>query len=339
MKRGGNIRKRMGMLLLAGVSAMGMGGCASTQQEVVIIRHDPYEKNVYQTTEVKVGDLDPELTLELIADEMEYIYYDAKSYDLAVEEVYVSAGDKVKEGELLVSFQSEALQQSIDSYEEQIQNNQMLIDHYSNLMKISSDLDYSEDIASLQQDNEIAGLYLEEAKERLDGYQIVAEKSGTITAVDGDLADGKLTTLKRVVTEVCGSGKYTVTTSDDYPFQIGEVYTGSVGIADYRLKLADITDSMTEKGTPLHTLVFEPVSDMSALSDTEKVTLVIEKDQLTDVVYMDVKALYSKNGNYYVYVLDENGFRDVAWVTVGDYVGDYVVITSGLLGGELVTIE
>ena len=41
----------------------------------------------------------------------------------------------------------------------------------------------------------------------------------------------------------------------------------------------------------------------------------------------------------YVYVLDEDGYRDAVEVTVGDTVDDYTIIKTGLKAGEQVVIN
>ena len=42
---------------------------------------------------------------------------------------------------------------------------------------------------------------------------------------------------------------------------------------------------------------------------------------------------------WYVYVLDEEGFQTPVFVTTGPSIGDSVIITDGLKGGEKVTVE
>lgn len=328
----------MDTLLILAIAGMTVG-CGGTSGEVIEIQREKYEKIEYSTAEVQQGDLEPELTLTLSTDQMETIYYGVSSYDLQVDQVWVSVGDKVSKGDLLVSFDSEILQQTMESYQQQVESNQLLIEHYTKLMTIHPQADYSGDIASMKRDNEVAELYIQEAQEKLDKYQIVALKDGTITEMNQDLQNGVISSLQRLIRQVSGSGKYKATTTDDYEFLVGEVYSGTNGAITYELRLESISESETGSGQILRTLVFEPLSDMSALSDEESITMTIKKPIQKDVLYVDAAALHNGREGYYVYRLDEQGYRDAVAVTIGEQVGSYVILTGGISQGERVTVE
>lgn len=324
-----NIIKKPMITALAACLIWGLlTGCSPQKAELVTIERTPYEKTVYQTVEVKTGDIYPEFTLTLRAEGYERKIYGAANEELKLDHVYVSVGDKVQEGDLLVSFQSDSIEQTIADYENQINQNQLLIEHYTNLMKIDDSIDYSLDIAMMQKDITVAELYIEEAENKLAGYQIVAESAGTITAVDEYLQNGYYKPGTNLITEICGTGNYTAVSTEDYSFQVGETYTAVSGVAAYELKLVEISDQV---------LTFRPISDMSSVSDADTLTITIEKPQLTDVVYVEAAAVNKTGDRSFVYVLDEDGYRDVVWVTTGDIMDGYYVITSGLSGGERVT--
>lgn len=303
-------------------------GCAAQSAEVVTIERTPYEKTTYRTAEVLTGDMYPEFTLALKAEGYERKTYGATNEELQLDRVYVSVGDKVKEGDLLVSFVSDSMERTIEAYESQISQNELLIEHYTNLMAIDDSQDYSTDITMLEQDITVAGLYIEEAENKLAGYQIVAESAGTITAVSEYLQNGYYKPGSNLITEICGTGNYTAVNSEDYLFLIGESYTAVSGVAEYELTLVGIEDQ---------TLTFAPVSDMSAVSDADTLTITLEKPELKDVVYVQASAVNQVGDSSFVYVLDEDGFRDIVWVETGDMVDGYYVITDGLSGGEKVT--
>lgn len=319
--------RRSGALLLLCLGCGLLAGCGSEDAGVVEIQHTPYEKMTYSTTEVQVGDMSPEITLILKAQGYERKTYGATSQDLQLDRVYVSVGDKVKKGDLLVSFQSDSIRETIESYQNQISQNELLIQHYTNLMEIDDSLDYSTDLAMLQEDNKVAALYIEEAENKLAGYQIVAESDGTITEIDEYLQNGCYRPGSRLITEICGTGNYTAVNTENYSFQTGETYTAVCGVASYELELVEIDGE---------DLIFEPCSDMSAVSDAEMLTMVVQKPELKDAVYVQADVVHKAGEQYFVYVLDEQGYRDVVWVTPGDRVEPYLVITEGLSGGEKV---
>lgn len=305
-------------------------GCGGGSSELAVIDRTPYEKLSYETVQAQRGDLEPELTLKLKAEGFERITYDAVSDELQLDTVHVTVGDRVEKGDVLVSFQSESIQQVIDEYEEQRTQNQLLIDHYTRLMQIDSSVDYSEDISRLREDAQVAALYVEEAKERLARYQIVAEESGTITAMDNYLQNGSFVPGRNLITQVTGTGKYEADRPEGYEFTVGETHTATVGAVSYELQVAEITEDK---------VIFTPVSDMSSVSEEDTLLMTITLPSLTDVVYVEAAAVHEADGMYFVYVQDENGYRDAVKVTVGNKVAQYMVITEGLSGGEKVTLK
>lgn len=327
--KGKKYHKRRLFLPVCGAALL-LTGCGGGQRELAVIDRTPYEKLSYETVQVQRGDLEPELTLKLKAEGFERITYDANSEELQLDTVHVAVGDRVEKGDVLVSFQSESIQQVIDTYEEQRAQNQLLIDHYTKLMQIDSSMDYSEDIARLREDAEVARLYVEEAQERLARYQIVAEEAGTITAMDNYLQNGSFVPGRKLITQVTGTGKYEADRPEGYEFTVGETHTATVGAVSYELQVAQIEENK---------IIFTPVSDMSSVSEEDTLLMTIKLPGLTDVVYVEAAAVHETDQTYFVYVQDENGYRDAVPVTVGDRVAQYRVIMEGLSGGEKVTVN
>ena len=102
-------------------------GCGASDRKVVTVQHDAYEKMDYQTIDVVRGDLEPSITLTLTADSYEILQYGTNNEELELEKVYVSVGDKVKKGQKLVTFKSDAIQKTIDENEEQYNSNVQLV--------------------------------------------------------------------------------------------------------------------------------------------------------------------------------------------------------------------
>lgn len=322
-------RKGKGILCVC-VGVLLLSGCGAAEQSVVTIERTPYEKLSYETTEVKRGNLVPEISLKLEQEGYEKINYQATGKDLELDTVYVSVGDHVEKGDILVSFRSESVQEIIDTYEEQREQNQLLIDHYTRLMQIDTGLDYGGDIEALQNDIGIANLYIEEAQEKLSRYQIVAEKSGTITKMDAYLQNGVFMPDKQLITQVCGTGNYLTEKPEGYEFTPGDIYTAEAGINAYELKVSEVTEN---------SVIFTPVSDMSAVAEGSTLQMTVKQPEVTDAVYVNANAVKEVDGAYYVYLLNENGYREAVSVTVGDCVGEYRIITDGLSGGEKVTLQ
>lgn len=338
MKRGRGIS----CLLCAGLMVTLLGGCGSggKKNEKPSISIEPYIPMTYEATTVQSGDIAPILELSLIPDEYESKSYTVTQDDFVVESLNVSKGDKVKAGDIMVAFEAKEIHETIDSYMEQKAESELLIDHYKRLMEIDPSLDYTDDIAGLREDIEIADLYIKEQNEKLKDYCLIAERDGTVTFVNEWLQYGWAASSIYLVTVASGSSNYTATTSDDYDFQIGEIYQADFEIATYDLKLVEIEDYVEDAtGKTMHTLLFEPVSDMTGISETDKLDMVIHKPVISNVTYVDEKAiLKSTDGETYVYRLNEEGYRTAVFVTTGETIDGYTIIEDGLSAGEQVTI-
>lgn len=302
--------------------------CDKKGSEVVTVNIKPYEKVEYKKIEVMRGDFTPKLTLTLQAENYEKINYGMMNEELELEQLKVKVGDKVKKGDILVEFKSDSINEKLKKYEEQRESNRLLVEHYSNLMKVDESSDYSEDISMLKEDIRVCDLYIEEAKEKLKDYKIIAKRKGTITYISDYLQNGYYKPGENLLSQVCGSGKYTVSTMEADEFEVGRMYTASCEEIDYEMELEENADGM---------LIFKPISDTSSLTEEDKLTITINKPVITNAVYVDSKTVWESEGNYYVYMLDENGYRDVRQVKVGDSFNGYTIITEGLSGGEKVT--
>lgn len=309
-----------------------------------------YEKYQYSTEEVQKGDLEPVLDLLLRVDDFRTISYSVDKEDLEIDTIYVAQGDKVKAGDTLISFKSGDIESEIAEYQNQLEEDELLVEHYQRLKKLEgSSADgseeaqssgYSSTIKELKQEMEILKLRISEAQQVLKGYNIVAEADGTIAKVDENLYFGYVIPGEVLFSETCGSENYTSTVKDDYDFEVGQTFVAKAGVAEYEMKLKSIEEGQNEGERQL---IFEPVSDMSGVSETDNFTISIAKPKIQNVVYVSSKAVFAVNDKYYVYVMDENGFRDAVEVTIGDTVGEVAdevtVITSGLNGGEQVMIR
>ena len=313
-----------------------LNGCGTKVQQAVTIMKPPYEKLTYRTVEVQRGNLSASVTLELEPEGYEKIVYYAAKEALKLDKVYISAGDKVKKGDILVSFESERIQKMITDYEDEKEQKELLVQHYENLMQIDKNMDYEADIRMLHEDIQVAELYIEEAKGILADYQVVAKADGIITEVSEYLQSSIIKPEAELLTQVCGTGKYLTETVDTSLFSVGEIYPVSAGGIEYELRLTDITGD---------TLTFQSVSGVSLVSGDETLTLRLEKPEQKNVVYVNRHAVCTAKGNeeggenYYVYIMLESGYQRAVFVTPGDRIGENIIITEGLSGGEKVVIR
>lgn len=333
-------RKQNRVRLLSGAMAIliigSLSACGSTKQQVVTITQSPYEKIAYQVTEVQRGDLSTSMTVKLVPEGYEEIIYSAPKEEFKLDEVYVSVGDRVKAGDILVSFESEQIRNTIADYEDEKGQKELLIAHYEKLMQADKELDYEADIKMLREDIQVAELYIEEAERLLADYQIVAKEDGIITDISEYLQNRVTKPGVELVTQVSGTGRYLATVSDTGMFAVGENYSVSAGEIEFELRLAEINEG---------TLIFKPISGTEILSADKSLTLTLELPNQEDVVYVNRHAVCTINGSgdaentYCVYVMQENGYQRAVFVTPGERIGDNMIITEGLSGGEKVVIR
>ena len=226
-------------------------------------------------------------------------------------------------------------------YTAEKEEKQLLIEHYQKLMQIDGSEDYSDDIESLKEDLTIADTYIKEQNEKMKDYCLIAEKDGTVTYVDDSLGYGYANSASNLITVASGSSNYTVTTDDTYEFKVGDEYEADYEVAKYNMKVIDVkkyTDDAT--GKDMQTILFEPVDNMAGISEDNKLTMTIHKPVIKNVVYVPEKAVCEKSeGQYYVYTINDDGYRLAVDVTVGETVDGSTIIKSGLTAGEQVTIN
>ena len=305
------------------------------------IHIESYTKVGYDTVTVQSGDISPILNLKLSPDEFETKNYKVSQDDYEVEKVNVSKGDRVKAGDIMVQFKADDIQDTIKEYTEQKAENELLIEHYQKLMQIDGSEDYSDDIASLKEDIQIADTYIKEQNEKMKEYCLIAEKDGTVTYVNEWLGYGYASSSDNLVTVASGSSNYTATTDDDYEFKKGDVYQADYEVASYDMKVIDVSqyeDKAT--GKQMQKILFEPVDSMAGISEEDVLTMTIHKPVISNVIYVDEKAINEKSeDNYYVFTINDDGFRTAVDVTIGETVDGYTIIKSGLKAGEQVTVN
>ncbi len=163
-------------------------------------------------------------------------------------------------------------------------------------MQINPRLSYREDIESLKKDRKVAELYLKEYENKLESYQIKAKKDGTIIRMNERLAEGIYEAGRSLITQACGSGKYEAEKPENYTFHKGEVY--------------------------------------HAMQDTLSYPVRVEKITKKSIIFNEED--FKEQDIYYVYTVDENGYRSAVKIKPGGRVGKYMVIKEGLQGGETI---
>lgn len=332
------IRKRQ----MAAVMVLCVGllsGCAGkTQTDDLVITIPEYEKITYTTEPVVHGDIAPVLDLRLKSEQFERKEYYPDHDEMEVDQVFVHVGDVVQNGDTLVTFSSEDITEERRQYENRVEEDALLIDHYTKLDAINQTDEHQESIEQLKKDQEIAGLYIKDLDARLEAYTIKAEGSGIVSSLSDMLDYGTVYAGDAVVTILYGSDNYTTTTEDDYAFEVGQTFTATFGVGSYEVRLTaiDVLASDTDAGMKRQ-LTFTLV-DSAKRPSSDSLNLEIEKNVLKNVLYVPEDAIVYVGNDNYVYVLDEDGFRHGIQVRTGVTIDGYTVIEDGLKEGDKVVI-
>ena len=315
-------------------------GCGSkSHMEKPEITIPDYERITYSTQPAVYGDIAPVLEIKLRADSFERKKYYPSHDEMQVDQVYVKSGDTVHKGDVMVSFASDDIEQERQQYASRVEEDNLLIEHYKNLEAIQGTDEYQQTIEDLQNDRQIASLYIQELDAKLSTYSIVAEGDGIVSIVSEMLNYGEVYASDAVITVLYSSDLYQANVVDDYDFQIGETYTATFGVASYDFVLETIEETGTnEEGIPTRNLTFRLASS-AGIPNADSLNMRIEKPVLKDVLYVPKDAVFTVGQSSYVYVLDENGFRHGVEVEVGSTVDDVTIIESGLSEGDKVVID
>ena len=330
-------KRRMAAVMVLCVGLL--SGCAGkTQTDDLVITIPEYEKITYTTEPVVHGDIAPVLDLRLKSEQFERKEYYPDHDEMEVDQVFVHVGDVVQNGDTLVTFSSEDITEERRQYENRVEEDALLIDHYTKLDAINQTDEHQESIEQLKKDQEIAGLYIKDLDARLEAYTIKAEGSGIVSSLSDMLDYGTVYAGDAVVTILYGSDNYTTTTEDGYAFEVGQTFTATFGVGSYEVRLTaiDVLASDTDAGMKRQ-LTFTLV-DSAKRPSSDSLNLEIEKNVLKNVLYVPEDAIVYVGNDNYVYVLDEDGFRHGIQVQTGATIDGYTVIEDGLKEGDKVVI-
>ena len=331
-------------------------GCEKTDiHKIDPISKELYQKTIPETFVVQRGDMQPTIRLKLTQNSLRYYNYSVDLDDLGFGELNVVNGDYVKAGQVLCVFKSDKIEKRVAEARETLEKDQMLLEHVKKLKSINFDPEktdpevkeyagnialgktYDDQIAAIEDDIKLKQIEVSESQRDLDKCIVKAREDGVITYVSEAIANGVVVRGKDILTEASGDvGFYTEARNTDYEFEVGAVYKAQSPTMEFDVEITEIE----ENATGSHTLHFKPVSDDVVYVSTEKFEVIIPLEKMKDVVYVDEKLVYTAvNDKKFVYLVDENGFRDPVYVEVGSVVDGMAVITSGLKGGEEVAAK
>lgn len=329
-------------VLLSGVLLLSLSGCGEAALDELVPPETPtYNAYVPNTADVIRGDLERkfEQRLDLLGYErIRYRFTQAQfaelygTYQLEVEKIHVNVGDQVHAGDLMVSFHSKVLDEQITTNEKKITEARLSIEHLRNLEAIDPSQNYSDEVKRLEREISVAQLYISDVNDTYRKLNIYADVDGHVSDIDGSLQDGFVMPDTDLVLVDIDDGIYKMEKPEYYTFNVGETYTANTRYSECQVEVIE----MPEGGSATN-VYFRPVGREGEILE-KNLMLNFELPVLKDACYVNRQAVYEKNGQYFVYVVKDDGMREAHYITKGEQYGNYLVVKDGLEGGEKVEL-
>ena len=359
--------KRLLVLLLLPVLLAGCGDTAAEEEEeqMVVLDHSSEEPS-YRLIPVTREDivLSKALTATWVQSSEQTVTFPAGGRRIT--KVHVHQGDTVKPGDVLIELKSDSLEEQIDELQYRIDKNRLQLSYldqaqaadeetaYNNFVYNTKEIKDS-DVAQYERDKAVLAQNYRYKREDLNDEidfdtkkiaNLRAELSGstirsTMNGMVYSLKEGLEGSTSRkdevVMTIVDGSTGYFEMKEPDYasyfhegePIPLSIVYSSASG--EYEL----LPHNMSSWGeTQQFTILSAP--DNEGIDVGTSGTLTVTLDRRDSVLSLPTGAIYRADGKPYVYILDDQGFRQINWIETGLEGNDRVEILSGLSEGDQV---
>ncbi len=323
-------RKIIVALVAAGL--LMLTGCKKDNMELYPVTIESYERLTYETTQVRSGDFSPEVALTLLPADKEVDIYSPPSDGVEVDTVFVKQGDYVSAGDKLISYRVGDTEDKMEQLQDELATQQYLLEHYENMAAMENDPDYQADIEQLKKDMEVTKLYISEEHAKNEAFTLKAERDGVIEQISDLVNNEKVNMNDRLIFVMYNSGEYYANTSDPYPFEVGMVVQAKYRENEYDMELISI------EGDKSKTLLFRAKNPRDIMR-ANYMDVVIEKQSLKGALYVEQNAVLTVNDKNYVFMLNEEGYKEAVEVEVGNVVGDYIIIEEGVKAGDRVVMN
>lgn len=354
------IKKFIGLSasVVLSMSSMLISGCASKEEAPLIIVENSNDAVVYNFVNCTYDDVVLTTTVRCTykKNSEQEVYFPVSGK--IVDKVYVQQGDEVHKGDVLAELSTGALEQEIAALEYSIARNELRLSYIEEeeLLKMQEIwLRYGtgenewrdKELESLYESNdaqeqslndtlEFDRLKLAQLRTELSQSRVYASIDGTVYSMTDDL-EGSTSNIDEVVmTLVDNSEGYFETSAGDLVqyFNEGEPVamniTVGAGKGDYEL----LPDDMANWGDTQRFVMYS--GDTAEIEAGTNANIVVVMDSRKNVLTLPVTCVHVADGEYYVYVVNEDGMREVKWIEVGLIGNSLVEIKSGLSDGEKV---
>ena len=323
-----------------------------------------YEKPVYRFATVQREDL---LLAQYIP--CTYLSVQSESLSFSVDGLYfdtffVSSGDWVEAGQLLVQLDCTDIQKEVDSCQLSLkrldlqlsaieedrslakQRQKILLQDApaEELQAALSDVDqrYNAQRKSVLSEKELLQMELDGYQQQLSSRKLYAGTSGIVTYLYQPKTGTRSKANQRIAT-IIDPNKYVFRANTDswHLFPEGSDFT-VINKTTYAVTVVSaaslgLTESEKVEGKPAN-VYFQLHSPAPELEDGDSGTVILQLDFSESALVLPEKAVDTINGQSVVYYLDEYGLKSYKPVQVGLKAGGKIEILSGLAEGDQVII-
>lgn len=251
-----------------------------------------------------------------------------------IENVYVSLGDHVEAGEVLMETNIDPLKSELKEIDYDLRRNRLKIKQLKELIAAdpSGEAGYKLQLEEENNHLEYNLLRSDAVEKKIAERQVVAGLTGTVSYVKSDLK-GSITkaddTLVRIVS---GDEVYfAATKADAGELKDGETIEVTVGSRNYEttVKNDDETDRVL--------FITNDEDEQPDVGSRGSATIVL--DLRADVLYLPKDVIRTIDGKNAVYYENEDGVKDIKYIETGLVGNNYTEVTAGLDFGDLVISE
>ena len=365
MKKMNIYRKASGILTACLLGASIFGGCGQleevTQGPAIQKQTDPI---TYDLAVVAQGTIQKTLKVKCTYTQVKDQTVSFSISGKQIAEVYVEEGDQVEKGQVLAKLSGADKTAQMEALEYQIARNTLLLEHAtvnetfdistlwlkaiyqggasqsymeSTVKGIQQNYRYQredlEDAISIDQ------LQLQQLKEEIEQSYVYAEFDGTVTWVKEGLEKSTSVRGEKIMTVIDGSECVFVTELEEYEglFEDGEGLPMSITFGSGKGDYTIYPHEMEKWGETQTFQLPEEVDVIMEVGTTGTLTLIVQEKE--DVLYLPKKVVHTADGKAFVYVVSEDGMRQVKWIETGMEGDAEIEIVNGLALGEKVVVR
>ena len=211
--------------------------------------------------------------------------------------------------------------------------------------------------------------YLTELEFKKENLTIRADEDGEVIDISDQAISGTMSNTDGLLTIASGDDTYFLETEEKTTLSVGQIVTSTNKLLRYDMVVTNVEKSSA--GTKVYFKILgiegkvENEAELAAslvgmaspgdasatdaendtkVSEREKIivhglTVPIAEETRKDVLYVASSAVTERDGRYYVFMIDEHGARVSREIKVESVLGEYAIITDGLVEGDEVLAE